>query len=68
MLTLQGLWYLVATTEPTTRFCLCNVMDYSIYTTQYRCVPTQNQLEHVAPFNTMKPRVLQNGVINTTVP
>lgn len=33
---MQGIWYLVATTEPTTRFCLCNVMNYSIYTSVYR--------------------------------
>eukprot|EP00966_Prymnesium_polylepis_P037985 881182-Prymnesium_polylepis.1 len=34
-----ALWrrrYLVATTEPTTRFCLCNVMNYSIFTSTYR--------------------------------
>mmetsp|Transcript_34327 Transcript_34327/g.94601 ORF Transcript_34327/g.94601 Transcript_34327/m.94601 type:complete len:136 (-) Transcript_34327:398-805(-) len=33
---ISGVWYLVATTEPTTRFCLCNVMNYSIFTSTYR--------------------------------
>ena len=28
---IDGSWYLVATTEPTTRFCLCNVMNFSVH-------------------------------------
>lgn len=32
---IEGIWYLVATTEPTTKFCMCNVMNYSIYQATY---------------------------------
>jgi len=32
---IAGTWYLLATTEPTTAFCLCNVMNYNIYQKTY---------------------------------
>lgn len=35
-----GIWYLQATTEPTTKFCLCNVMNYTIGSTKYRYTDT----------------------------
>jgi hypothetical protein len=37
---IKGNWYLQATTEPTTHFCLCNVMNYTIETSIYRYTDT----------------------------
>lgn len=37
---LDGVWYLAATTELTTKFCLCNVMTYTVYTAAYRYTDT----------------------------
>lgn len=37
---ITGVWYLAATTELTTKFCLCNVMTYTVYTTAYRYTDT----------------------------
>jgi hypothetical protein len=37
---IHGIWYLQATTEPTTKFCLCNVMNFSIGSLIYRYTDT----------------------------
>ena len=37
---IHGIWYLQATTEPTTKFCLCNVMNYTIESEIYRYTDT----------------------------
>ena len=49
---ITGVWYLAATTELTTKFCLCNVMTYTVYTTAYRYTDTCFQVRsfcHPAP-------------------
>lgn len=49
---IHGIWYLVATTEPTTKFCLCNVMDFSIFTKTYTYTDTCFQdVPHTTPTN-----------------
>lgn len=53
---IEGIWYLVATTEPTTKFCLCNVMNYTILATQYRYTDTCFQdVPGTTPFNVTLP-------------
>lgn len=48
----EGIWYLVATTEPTTAFCMCNVMNYSIYDKAYTYTDTCFQdIPHTTPTN-----------------
>jgi len=48
----EGIWYLMATTEPTTRFCLCNVMNFSIFTKAYTYTDTCFQdVPHTTPTN-----------------
>lgn len=37
---IESTWFLRATTEPTTRFCLCNFMNFSIGSTTYRYTDT----------------------------
>ena len=37
---IAGVWFLQATTEPTTKFCLCNVMNYSVESKIYRYTDT----------------------------
>eukprot|EP00051_Salpingoeca_urceolata_P032115 m.14340 g.14340 ORF g.14340 m.14340 type:complete len:246 (+) comp4780_c0_seq1:107-844(+) len=37
---ISGLWYLQATTEPTTRFCRCNLMNFSVGASTYRYTDT----------------------------
>ncbi len=37
---IKGLWYLQATTEPTTRFCKCNMMNFSIGSKTYNYTDT----------------------------
>lgn len=37
---ISGVWYLQATTEPTTKFCLCNVMNFTVYEDVYRYTDT----------------------------
>eukprot|EP00756_Hemistasia_phaeocysticola_P023289 Hpha_TRINITY_DN15884_c3_g1::TRINITY_DN15884_c3_g1_i2::g.188468::m.188468 len=37
---IQGVWYLQATTEPTTKACLCNVMNYTVGSEVYRYTDT----------------------------
>jgi hypothetical protein len=37
---IHGIWYLQATTEPTTKFCLCNVMNFTVESKIYRYTDT----------------------------
>ena len=47
---LEGVWYLAATTELTTKFCLCNVMTYTVYTSCYRYTDTCFQVNNIKCF------------------